>query len=127
LTVAEPRIVVVDDEPDVLRLVCDVLEGEGVIVEAAARPDKIPDLSESPPDLMLLDLMLPGMNGIDLAHKLRTSGLNEVPMVAMSASESMLRRAAMSHLFEEVLAKPFDIADLLTLVRRHVSFADIVA
>ncbi len=123
----EPRVVVIDDERDVLELVREVLEDEGLQVEAINRPDRMGDLSRRRPDMVLMDLMLPGTNGIELAHKLRRSGLTEVPIVAMSASEVMLRMAGASGLFEELLPKPFDIADLLLAVDRHTSRAHAIA
>lgn len=73
------------------------------------------------PDVFLLDLMLPGMSGIDLARRLRDLGYLREPMIAMSASPRMLNAANRSGLFQETLAKPFDLSTLLDTVERYAS------
>jgi CheY-like chemotaxis protein len=115
-------IVVVEDEADLLDLLRDVLEAEGFTVIALSDPKAVDTLTEgSATGLFLLDLMLPGMTGIELARLLRSTGYEKTPMVAMSASPVMLREAAQSSLFQETLAKPFDLMALLDTVDRLVA------
>ncbi len=115
-------IVVVEDEKDVLSLLCDVLESDGFEVIGLGRPDEVERMDSPPnPDMFLLDLMLPGMNGIDLARRLRACGYADEPIIAMSASPRMLNLASRSGLFQETISKPFDLSTLLDTVERCAS------
>jgi two-component system alkaline phosphatase synthesis response regulator PhoP len=117
--VNEYPVVIVDDEPDVLELIHEVLCEEGLPVIAVAQPDRAINVAtETIPRLFLVDLMLPGCDGIELARRLRQMGLEQTPMVAMSASKGMLTAARTSDLFDDTLAKPFDLNALLDCVDR---------
>lgn len=112
-------VVVVDDEPEILSVICEVLDDDGFRTVCLEHPD--PAIAEqASPSLYLLDLMLPGMSGIEYAQALRARGAN-VPMIAMSASADMLLRARESGLFDDVLAKPFDLAQLLDRVESYAA------
>ena len=114
-------VVVVDDEPDILDLLCSLLEDEGYTVVCLRHPVLTDDLAgvEPKPRLFMLDIMLPAMSGIHLARKLRQDGYKDTPMIAMSASSSMLH-AAQSALFQHVLGKPFDLDAVLHAVAHQV-------
>jgi CheY-like chemotaxis protein len=115
----EYPVVVIDDEPDVLDLIHDVLCEEGLPVIAVNRPDRAVNLAtQTMPKLFLVDLMLPDCDGIELARRLRQMGLEETPIVAMSASMGMLSAAEASALFDDTLAKPFDLNALLDCIDR---------
>ncbi len=114
-------IVVVEDEPDMLLLVCTLLEDEGYEVQGFPDPVALTDQiveEEERPRLFLMDIMLPGINGIALAAMLRDRGFGETPKIAMSASPVMLQAAQESQLFQETIAKPFDLGTLLEGVER---------
>lgn len=117
-----PRIVVVEDEMSILEIVRDVLEMEGYVVLGVSDPAilRTIDLGVRP-GLFLIDVMLPNVSGIEVAQELRDNGFTSTPMIAMSASKLMLSMAAESHLFDDVLDKPFDLSTLLERVNRHVS------
>jgi DNA-binding response OmpR family regulator len=119
---ASHTVVVVDDERDVLDLICSVLEEEGYAVVCFNHPVLTDDLKEQEPapHLFMLDIMLPNMSGIDLAHRLRRDGFAETPMIAMSASPTMLDRAKESRLFHDYLGKPFELDTLLRTVKGHM-------
>jgi DNA-binding response OmpR family regulator len=115
------RVVVIEDEPVVQDLLRDVLEAEGYDVlglatAGAARTLRPADVA----DLFLVDLMLPDGRGVQLAADLRESGFAHVPMVAMSADRLALLLASRSGLFQEAIAKPFDLYTLLDAVGAHV-------
>jgi CheY-like chemotaxis protein len=114
------RIVVVDDEPELREFICEVLEAEGYSVLSLPEPDLALQLAERP-FLFLLDLMLPGMTGIELAKRLREGPCREVAIIGFSASSAMLRHADESHLFQETIRKPFDLEYLLETVRQHTT------
>ena len=119
--VEQPHIFVVEDEEGVAELVRDLLEAEGFTVTSALHPNATRAIDPgNPPDLVLIDMMLPSQDGVKLAGHLRQSGLSHTPMIAMSASRIMLHFASESGLFQEVVAKPFDLASLLAAVRRNV-------
>lgn len=118
----EHYIVVVDDEPSILDTLCEVLEMEGYLTECIEHPnDTRRSAAMRRPDLFLIDLMLPDMDGIALARCLRTEGFQETPMIAMSASNEMVRAAKQSGLFQDAIAKPFDIDNILDTVGRLVA------
>jgi CheY-like chemotaxis protein len=114
-------VAIVEDDPDILELVCEVLEIEGFDVVAFSSPDirKIVD-GEHAPSLFLIDLMLPGTTGVELASHLRSTAFPDTPMIAMSASRLMLGLASGSGLFQGTMAKPFNLSALLGTVERFI-------
>jgi two-component system OmpR family response regulator len=116
-------IVVVEDEPGVRDVLCQVLKDEGYEVLSFDNPGPVIHLkdTEEHPELFLLDIMLPDMNGIALAARLRDDGFDETPKVAISASREMLHAAEESHLFDAAMSKPFELNDLVSTVQRLAS------
>jgi DNA-binding response OmpR family regulator len=118
----ERLVVVVDDEPDVLHILCEVLEEAGLQVLCLDHPKQARSLDDSmSPCLFLIDLMLPEENGIRLAEELRAHAFDSVPMIAMSASSDMVRAAWASGLFQDTLSKPFDLDQVEKIVERHIT------
>jgi len=80
-------ILIVDDNPTNLKLASQVLEVEGCTVEQAADAEQAQEmLQHMTPDLILMDIALPGMDGLTLTRKLKTDEkLRHVPVVAMTA------------------------------------------
>jgi CheY-like chemotaxis protein len=114
-------VVVVDDEPGILSVVCEVLEDDGYNVICLLRPQMAEALDETTAKLFILDMMMPGLSGIALAQELRRDRFSDTPMIAMSASSSMLRAAEDSHLFQGTLPKPFELNRLLYWAERYAS------
>jgi len=81
------RILIVDDNPVNLKLATDVLEMEGYAVEKAVDAEQAQEMLKSAtPDLILMDIALPGMDGLTLTRKLKADKrLKDVPVVAMTA------------------------------------------
>ena len=81
------RILIVDDNSVNLKLATDVLEMEGYAVEKAVDAEQAQELLKSAtPDLILMDIALPGMDGLTLTRKLKADErLKDVPVVAMTA------------------------------------------
>jgi CheY-like chemotaxis protein len=114
-------IAVIDDEPDLLLMVVDLLEAEGYRVITAGHPREVEEMVGGlRPDLFLIDVMLPGSSGIEVAEELRLHGYDETPMIAMSASKRMAQFATTSGVFQEVVVKPFDIFALLADIEGYV-------
>jgi CheY-like chemotaxis protein len=117
----ESCVVVVDDEPEVRELLRDLLEDDGMEVVPVEQPAGLEEVRKRrEPDLVLMDLMLPGMSGIELTRRLRNQGMSGTPMVAMSASRSMLRAAEASHLFQDTIGKPFELDSVLECVEKNM-------
>ena len=115
---ALPRhILVVDDDADVRVILTTALEMEGYAVSAAADgEDALAHVAADAPDLILLDLRMPGLSGWDVAEALKAGGV-VVPILALSASAEAEAEAG------EIgaaawIAKPFDVVDVLEKVAR---------
>ena len=115
-----PTDLVVEDDFDLRDALVPILEYEGHRVVSAANGKEALDRLHAmpPPSLILLDLMMPVMNGEEFrAEQLRDPVLASIPVVVLSAHPSAEERAA--HLGAAgCLKKPFDIEDLLEHVRR---------
>jgi two-component system, chemotaxis family, chemotaxis protein CheY len=108
-----PLVLVVDDDPDILDAVCDILEGERYRVSRARHgQEALERVAEERPAIVLLDLMMPVMDGVAFAHALRARYTDdEIPIVVISADGNPQRAAAVGA--RGFLAKPFDIDALL--------------
>ncbi len=112
------RVLVVDDDPNVLRPLCDYLELSGLVVAAAESGQKALDASVSfRPDVVVSDIAMPGMDGIELCTSLRRASAT-TPVVLMSgqASEVDLGRLRDSGA-AALLPKPFTMRQILELLR----------
>ncbi len=114
-----PRVLVVEDNQEISGLVREVLETQSLDVVLADSASVVPEMAEeSQPDLFLIDLMLPDISGLDVAHDLRERGFRDVPMVSMSGSYTLTAYAITSGLFQAGVQKPFDIEVLLGEIQR---------
>lgn len=120
MTAMAPAILVVDDEPDVRRVVRTVLEADGYqITEAADGPAAL-TLVESVaggrgPALVVLDIMMPGIDGIEVCRRLPTNRMKVIILSAKTDPETKdAAIAAGAHAF---LEKPFSAIALLDSVR----------
>jgi DNA-binding response OmpR family regulator len=110
------KILVIDDEPMVREAVGRVLSSEGYAVAYAHDgADAIARLADDPPDAILLDLMMPGMNGRQFLSALRTEIGSDLPVVVMTAVHGLGQRA-ISLGATDVVEKPFDVDELLNKV-----------
>jgi CheY-like chemotaxis protein len=111
-----PLVLVVDDDPDILDAICDILEAEGYRVSRARHgQEALEQVDSERPDVILLDLMMPVMDGVAFSRALRQRPLvSDVPIVVISADGNPQRAAAVGA--AGYLAKPFDIDALLAHV-----------
>lgn len=115
---ASRAILVVDDDPDVLKLIERVLAHDGMNVITAADPRTALSLYENErPCLLVVDLMLPQMDGEELVQSIVRRYGKRPPVIILSASAV---RSEVAHRIgaEASLAKPFDIEDLRDTVAR---------
>jgi DNA-binding response OmpR family regulator len=114
------RVVVVDDEPAVGVAVRDLLEPEGYEVEAPLDPQAaLPELLRVVPDLVILDVNMPGMSGWELCSLLRRQTATRlVPVLFLTGRQEVKDRiTAMQVGGSDYLAKPFNAEELRTKVR----------
>jgi DNA-binding response OmpR family regulator len=115
-----PRILVIDDDPDLTALFHDILEEEGYRVVAARGPLNSVDISQLRPRLIVLDLWF-GLKaeGWDQLHQLRaTPGARDIPVLVCTADSRVTEEAArcLRWLGADVILKPFDLSDFLARV-----------
>ncbi len=114
------RILVVDDEPDITALVAYHLAKEGYRVSTAhSGPEALASASEQRPDLVVLDLMLPGMSGYEVLQALRSrSETSEVGVVLLTARGNEADRIkGLTHGADDYVVKPFSPQELVLRVR----------
>lgn len=117
-------ILIVDDEPTVRALVRDVLELDGYdIVEAPDGVAALAAVQEHQPNLMVLDVMMPGMSGLDVLRELRRNRSGtELPIILLTAaSDDDTTWAGWTAGASVFLPKPFDPSHLLDWVERLIS------
>ncbi len=114
------NVLVVDDEPDIRLLVRLMLETAGhEVTEAATGEAALAAVAERRPDLLLLDIRLPGMDGWEVLRKLRAEDDDRLPIVIMSAHSSELTLERASRLgSDDYLIKPFSQEEILRIVER---------
>jgi two-component system alkaline phosphatase synthesis response regulator PhoP len=116
-----PKIFVVEDDRDIARLLQHLLTKAGFSVRCFSTAEKvIPEAEGNVAQLFILDVMLPGMNGLHLCQDIRKHKLlREVPILILSAKCSALdKRSALEAGATEYLTKPFSPKELILRVRR---------
>jgi twitching motility two-component system response regulator PilG len=121
--VDEPVVLVVDDSPTVRKIVQLTLQRENIhVVTAGDGLGALAAVADAQPDLILLDIMLPRMNGYDICKVVRKNmDYKDVPIIMLSGKD---------HLFDKMhgkmvgandyITKPFDSAELVSIVKRYL-------
>ncbi|NJN01122.1 MAG: hybrid sensor histidine kinase/response regulator [Leptolyngbyaceae cyanobacterium SL_1_1] len=112
-------ILVVDDSPDNLFLVQTILEEEGYqLAFAVDGLTALEKIRQSPPSLVLLDVMMPGMNGYEVTQKIRSNpNLPFIPILLVTAHEESSVVKGLDTGADDFIRKPFDMDELLARVR----------
>lgn len=123
LTTTTGRILLVDDQPVSLRVVTQLLQRQGHEVSSCTRgEDALAECLAHPPDLILLDMMMPGMDGFELLGQIRKNPkLASIPAIFLTAAQDqeLLLRAFESGVVDYV-TKPFLAEELLARVNAHL-------
>lgn len=117
------RILIVDDNPVNLKLARSVLEIEGYEVDAAVDAENALDyLATRSPDLILMDIALPGMDGLTLTRKLKADPRwRGIPVIALTAFAMLAdERQALDAGCDGYVTKPIDTRQLPLTVRAHL-------
>jgi DNA-binding response OmpR family regulator len=116
------KILVVDDEPDIVRLVARIMESHGHLVITAKNGEQALDLvRDDPPDLVIVDLDLPQMNGLDVCKRIKSDrATSHIPILMMTAAYVSLADAkrAAGVGADEYIFKPFMSEVLVHNVQR---------
>ncbi len=116
-------VLIIDDDRDLLELMAFVLMADGLVVRTATDGQEALDvIDQQMPNLILLDMKMPVMNGWEFAAEFHRRYDGRTPIVVVTAAEDVEKRAA------EVgasgwISKPFDVNELVKTVRRHLPAA----
>src|SRR5271157_1228595 len=114
------RILVIDDEPQITRVLRAALSAQGYDVRTANDPEEaLRIFREWPPDLVVTDLMMPGLSGVDVTRAIRTH--SETPVLILSVRDHERSKVeALDAGADDYVTKPFSIQELLARVRAHL-------
>jgi CheY-like chemotaxis protein len=119
MTLNLKTVLVVDDEPVLRTIVREILHEEGyAVIEAADGRVMLEIVAREHPDLVLMDVMMPGIDGREAYQQLRSNPEHrDVPVVMMSAGVRPIR---LDPSIAGFMAKPFDVTQLIELVARLI-------
>jgi len=111
------RVLVIDDEPQIQRVLALSLRARGYRIEAAATgQDGIAAARRCPPDLVIVDLGLPDMDGVEVIRSLRRWA--QIPIIVLSGSTASCDKiGALDAGADDYVGKPFDVAELIARMR----------
>ena len=111
------RILIVDDEPQITRVLRRSLTTQGYDVRSAADGESaLETLGDWPPDLVVTDLSMPNMNGLELCKRLR--GISQIPIIVLSVrGEEQIKVEALDAGADDYVTKPFSMDELLARIR----------
>lgn len=111
-----PRVLVVDDDPSIRTVIAFVLGDEGYQVEEAGDGQTALELiDEWHPDIILLDMRMPGMDGWEFVQHYRRRHDHQAPIIVFTAAHDAAQRGTDVQA-ESYIAKPFDLEDLVARV-----------
>lgn len=118
-----PSILIIDDDPLVRRIVARTLDAQGYLVrEARSGAEGLQLALQHPPDLILLDLVMPGLDGFEVCSRLRRNPLTvNIPIVMLTAlaqTESLVHGLNVGA--DDYITKPFNIEELQTRIQAHL-------
>lgn len=124
LRVDTARLVVVDDEPEIRGMVADYLDKNGFAVRRCANGSELDVvLASGPADLVVLDVSMPGEDGLSIARRLKTE--SATPIIMLTASDDVVDRIVGLEVgADDYLTKPFDLRELRARIRAVLRRAD---
>lgn len=116
----KPYILVVDDDPNIAKLEQLYLEKAGYEVKTVGRgDDAMTEFRKMPPDLMLLDVMMPGMDGWQVLKAVRKS--SNIPIIMVTARDETFDKVLGLELgADDYITKPFSVRELMARVKAHI-------
>ena len=123
----DQTIVVVDDTPENLLLLTEMLSEQGYRVRLAPNGKRaLASIQKEPPDMILLDILMPEMDGFEVCRQLKNDDLlREIPVIFISALDEVFDKVtAFSVGGVDYIEKPFQVDEVLARVRTHLSLRD---
>ncbi len=116
----DQHILVVDDNPQIRELLKECLQDEYRVSEADDGNSALDQVKQTIPDLIISDVIMPGMDGFDLCRALKTDeNFRKIPVILLTAKASELMRAeGMEAGADDYIPKPFSPNDLLEKIRK---------
>ena len=123
------KIMIVDDDQDVRRLLANVLRHDYSLEEAASGEEALAKLGEFAPHIVLLDVMMPGIDGYDTCRRIKAHPGRERPQVIMVSAKSSRQEQLRGYEAgaDDYVVKPIDPTELLSRVRLHCRLRDATA
>jgi CheY-like chemotaxis protein len=119
--VGEGPVLVVEDDPDIRQAMAELLEDEGYeCILAGHGLEALETLTRRTPSLLLVDLLMPVMNGVELIERVRRDERwSDLPIVVMTAAGERIVGVQLDSLNVQILEKPVDIPSLAQVLARH--------
>jgi DNA-binding response OmpR family regulator len=115
------KILVVDDDPNIVDSIKLLLEMEGYKVETDCDGKTIPIVEKTTPDLILLDIWMSGQDGREICkHLKKQAHTKKIPIIMVSASKDIIDSSKEAGA-DDFIAKPFEITDLLAKIESHLN------
>ena len=116
------KILLIEDELDLVEVTKMRLEKSGYeVISALSGEEAFAFLQKEIPDLILLDLLLPGMRGEEICKKLKCDNrLKTIPVILFTASASDIPKVVKAVCADDYIAKPFEPEDLLSKVKKFI-------
>jgi two-component system response regulator AtoC len=121
------KVLVADDDDSIRGLLRTFLESEGFHTEEAkSGRDVIPAINKHRPDVLIMDVRMPGMDGLQVLDQMKRLGIDDVPVLTMTAyGTSSVAIEAIQRGAYDYVTKPFELDDLLITVRRTIDHRDL--
>lgn len=115
----KPKVLVVDDEPQILRVLKASLPHHGYeVVIASNGNEALQEIQQQMPDIIILDLVMPGLSGLEVCKLVRRSF--QVPIIILTAQMNSEQNSALELGATDYLTKPFNLNDLLARMRAAI-------
>lgn len=118
----QSKILIVDDQQDILDLMKDLLEPEGYqVITLMEVEDIFAEIENNQPDVILLDFLLSGINGGEFCAQIKKNPKTQhIPVIFLSAHSRVIE--SLGHYgYDDFIAKPFDINDVLATIKKHLN------
>ena len=114
------RILVIDDDPTLIKVIKPFLESQDYTVQVATNGEEgIEEIRKQAPDLIVLDVQMPKMNGYTFIFELKKISAVTIPIIVLTSKEGMAEIFKVEGV-KEYISKPFKPEVLLTAIKKHI-------
>ena len=116
------RVLIVEDEQSIAEILGDLLAEEGYEAAVSVNGAALKEAHDAPPDLILMDVMMPGMDGTEVCRRLKADPrTRHVPVVFLTAMPADILAARLGDCaYDGLIRKPFGLVEVLDAVHRHL-------